>query len=84
MYPGGGREAAKTEAIFHGFQWLADFYTVHMCPVMGNLIKTAEKYSYADSNILIHGETERKGRAVCMSILQSAAPGARTPLLYEG
>lgn len=64
-----------------GFTAKYDFTQIlYKSPVMGNLIKTAEKYSYADSNILIHGETGT-GKELFAQSIHNSSPRRKNPFV---
>ena len=59
-----------------GFTAKYDFtHILYKSSVMEKLIQTAEKYSYADSNILIHGETGT-GKELFAHAVHNASPRA--------
>lgn len=64
-----------------GFTAKYDFtHILYKSPVMGKLIQTAEKYSYADSNILIHGETGT-GKELFAQSIHNSSPRRKYPFV---
>ncbi|RHB47312.1 AAA family ATPase [Enterocloster aldenensis] len=64
-----------------GFTAKYDFtHILYKSPVMEKLIQTAEKYSYADSNILIHGETGT-GKELFAQSIHNSSPRRKYPFV---
>lgn len=64
-----------------GFTAKYDFtHILYKSPVMEKLIQTAEKYSYADSNILIHRETGT-GKELFAQSIHNSSPRRKYPFV---
>lgn len=64
-----------------GFTAKYDFtHILYKSSVMEKLIQTAEKYSYADSNILIHGETGT-GKELFAQSIHNSSPRRKYPFV---
>ena len=64
-----------------GFTAKYDFtHILYQSQAMGSLIRTAEKYSYADSNILIHGETGT-GKELFAQSIHNLSPRRKNPFV---
>lgn len=64
-----------------GFTAKYDFtHILYKSSVMEKLIQTAEKYSYADSNILIHGETGT-GKELFAQNIHNSSPRRKYPFV---